>query len=137
MKLKKFNLDIGQMSKQQKTGLFIIMMVLIAGILAYKLLSGGRESVGEEEEAPKVEIQDADTRDPEKSKISAYRKNEELWEKAELEDLYADDPEDAGGRRRTVTEEDMLSEMTSQDGTRQAEQRFSGGSSSPGRLSGG
>ena len=35
MKLKKFNLDIGQMSKQQKTDLFIIMMVLIAGILAY------------------------------------------------------------------------------------------------------
>ena len=59
MKLKKFNLDIGQMSKQQKTGLFIIMMVLIAGILAYKFFSGGRESAGEEEEAPKVEIQDA------------------------------------------------------------------------------
>ena len=128
MKLKKFNLDIGQMSKQQKTGLFIIMMVLIAGILAYKFFSGGRESAGEEEEAPKVEIQDADTKDPEKSKISAYRKNEELWEKAELEDLYADDQEDAGGRRRTVTEEDMLSEMTSQDGTPQMEQRSSGGS---------
>ena len=60
-----------------------------------------------------------------------------MWEKAELEDFYADDLEDAGGRRRTVTEEDMLSEMTSQDGTRQAEQRFSGGSSSPGRRSGG
>ena len=137
MKLKKFNLDIGQMSKQQKTGLFIIMMVLIAGIFAYKFLSGGRESAGEEEEAPKVEIQDADTRDPEKSKISAYRKNEELWEKAELEDLYADDPEDAGGRRRTVTEEDMLSEMTSQDGTPQTERRSSGGSSSTGRRRGG
>ncbi len=54
MKLKKFNLDIGQMSKQQKTGLFIIMMVLIAGIFAYKFFSGGRESAGEEEEAPKV-----------------------------------------------------------------------------------
>ena len=39
MKLKKFNLDIGQMSKQQKTGLFIIMMVLIAGIFAYKPVS--------------------------------------------------------------------------------------------------
>ena len=46
MKLKKFNLDIGQMSKQQKTGLFIIMMVLIAGILAYKFFSGGRENRG-------------------------------------------------------------------------------------------
>lgn len=69
----------------------------------------------------------------EQSKISAHRKNEKLWEKAELEDLYA---EDAGGRRWTVTEEDMLSEMTSQDGFRQTKQRSSGGSSSTGRRRG-
>ena len=37
MKLKKFNLDIGQRSKQQKTGLFIIMMVLIALAIMVRL----------------------------------------------------------------------------------------------------
>ena len=69
----------------------------------------------------------------EQSKISAHRKNEELWEKAELEGLYA---EDVGGRRWTVTEEDILSEMTSQDGVRQTDQRSSGGSTSTGRRRG-
>ena len=68
----------------------------------------------------------------EQSKISAHRKDEDLWEKAELDNLYA---EDAGGRRWTVTEEDMLSEMTSQD-FRQTEQRSSEGSSSTGRRRG-
>lgn len=135
MKLKKLNLDISSMSKTQKLGLLIILLAILVGFLAFKILSFVGEGEPEEEETHMVEIQDADMREPEQSKIRAYRNNEALWEKAEVEDLYARE-EEAGGRRNRVTEDDMLSEMTSQGGSRTSEQRPSGGSSSSGRRGG-
>lgn len=135
MKLKKLNLDISSMSKTQKLGLLIILLAILGGFLAFKILSFVGEGEPEEEETHMVEIQDADMREPEQSKIRAYRNNEALWEKAE-EDLYAKEDEAAGGRRNRVTEDDMLSEMTSQGGSRTAEQRPSGGASSSGRRGG-
>lgn len=137
MKLKKLNLDISSMSKTQKLGLLIILLAILGGFLAFKILSFVGEGDPEEEETHMVEIQDADMREPEQSKIRAYRNNEALWEKAEEEDLYAKEDEAAGGRRNRVTEDDMLSEMTSQGGSRTAERRSSGGSSSTGRRRGG
>ena len=136
MKLKKLNLDISSMSKTQKMGLLIILLAILVGFIAFKILSFVGEGEPEEEETHMVEIQDADMREPEQSKIRAYRNNEALWEKAEEEDLYAKEDEAAGGRRNRVTEDDMLSEMTSQGGSRTAEQRPSGGSSSSGRRGG-
>lgn len=136
MKLKKLNLDISSMSKTQKLGLFIILLAILGGFLAFKILSFVGEGEPEEEETHMVEIQDADMREPEQSKIRAYRNNEALWEKAEEEDLYAREDEATGGRRNRVTEDDMLSEMTSQGDSRTAEQRPSGGSSSSGRRGG-
>ena len=136
MKLKKLNLDISSMSKTQNLGLLIILLAILGGFLAFKILSFVGEGEPEEEETHIVEIQDADMREPEQSKIRAYRNNEALWEKAEEEDLYAREDEAAGGRRNRVTEDDMLSEMTSQGGSRTAEQRPSGGSSSSGRRGG-
>ena len=136
MKLKKLNLDISSMSKTQKLGLLIILLAILGGFVAFKILSFVGEGEPEEEETHMVEIQDADMREPEQSKIRAYRNNEALWEKAEEEDLYAKEDEAAGGRRNRVTEDDMLSEMTSQGGSRTAEQRPSGGSSSSGRRGG-
>ena len=136
MKLKKLGLDISSMSKTQKLGLLIILLAILGGFLAFKILSFVGEGEPEEEETHIVEIQDADMREPEQSKIRAYRNNEALWEKAEEEDLYAKEDEAAGGRRNRVTEDDMLSEMTSQGGSRTAEQRPSGGSSSSGRRAG-
>ena len=136
MKLKKLNLDISSMSKTQKMGLLIILLAILVGFIAFKILSFDGEGEPEEEETHMVEIQDADMREPEQSKIRAYRNNEALWEKAEEEDLYAKEDEAAGGRRNRVTEDDMLSEMTSQGGSRTAEQRPSGGSSSSGRRGG-
>ncbi len=136
MKLKKLGLDISSMSKTQKLGLLIILLAILGGFLAFKILSFVGEGEPEEEETHMVEIQDADMREPEQSKIRAYRNNEALWDKAEEEDLYAKEDEAAGGRRNRVTEDDMLSEMTSQGGSRTAEQRPSGGSSSSGRRGG-
>lgn len=136
MKLKKLNLDISSMSKTQKLGLLIILLAILGGFLAFKILSFVGDGEPEEEETHMVEIQDADMREPEQSKIRAYRNNEALWEKAEEEDLYAKEDDAAGGRRNRVTEDDMLSEMTSQGGSRTAEQRPSGGSSSSGRRGG-